>query len=211
MKRPSLGDVRIVVRMHPDPSGGQGGDAHFCVRLAVAAFLEVAAFLAITDYGHLVVATLLDEFSRDLGTRHVWRAHLCRFAVVGEKHFVKCNLRTCARNTGDFFNIQNAVLRDNILLAARLDDSYLGHIRGITISRIHRRRKCALTECLLRAKWSELWGSLWMHTHAGLHFVDVYLRGHTRADILRLSQLPAHYSIVGAAQRDRGPVRAPCH
>src|SRR3989344_2730807 len=101
-------------------------DADFCERLAVPTFLEIAALLAVADNRDFRLATLLDELRRDRGALHIRRPYRRFLAVVGQKHFIEGNFVPRLVSV-DFFNIQNAVLCDNVLLAARLYNSYLGH------------------------------------------------------------------------------------
>src|SRR3989338_459409 len=110
------------------PSSWESGDADFGVRLAVASFLEVAALLAVADDVDFLIAAFLDELRRDFCTLHIRCADRGFFAVVGQKHFVEGNLVSLPCDAVELLNIQNAVLRDNVLLPTRFYDSDFGHM-----------------------------------------------------------------------------------
>jgi hypothetical protein len=95
----------------------------------MAALLEVAAFLAVFDDGDGLVAAFLDELGGYFGTREVWCADLSIGAIVGQENLIKLDDIPCfARSLGgNFFDLQDAVLRDNVLLPAGLYDCNLGH------------------------------------------------------------------------------------
>ncbi len=89
-------------------------------------FLEIAALLTVADYGHFCLAAFLDELRRNRGALYVRRSYRGFLAVVGQKHLVEGYF--VARLVPiEFFNIQNAVLRDNVLLPARLYNSDFSH------------------------------------------------------------------------------------
>src|SRR3990167_9261486 len=98
------------------------------LRLAVASFLEVAALLAVADDVDFLIAAFLDELRRDFCTLHIRCADRGFFAVVGQKHFVEGNLVSLPCDAVELLNIQNAVLRDNVLLPTRFYDSDFGHM-----------------------------------------------------------------------------------
>jgi hypothetical protein len=113
------------------PSGGfliflERSDAHLCVRLPVALFLCVTALLAVAEHDFLRILASLDEFPYDFRTLYVRRPDGRLGTVVGEEDFVKSDLGAYLVDTHGF-NINNAVLGDDVLLAARLYDGDFGH------------------------------------------------------------------------------------
>src|SRR3989338_1184743 len=109
------------------PTLGQRSNADFCVWLAVALFLKIAAFLTVAKYNDFRSATCLDEFGGYFCTAYVWRTHLCLAPVVGEKDFVKRDLGALFAHAFEFFDIQNTVVGNDVLLPTRFDDRYLSH------------------------------------------------------------------------------------
>jgi hypothetical protein len=103
-------------------------DAHFSERLAVALLFSVPTLLAIANDRDLIGTTLFHELCRNFRTDHVRRTYHCIFTIVGEKHFIKGYFVARLGDTGKFLDIQNAVLGDNVLLTASLDDRYFCHI-----------------------------------------------------------------------------------
>lgn len=96
----------------------------------MSALLEVAALLTVFDDGDGLVATLLDELCFDGSTRDVRRADLSIGAIVSKKDLVELDdVADFARGLGsDLLDLEDAVLRDNVLLSAGLYNSYFGHI-----------------------------------------------------------------------------------
>src|SRR3989338_3129848 len=118
----------------------ESGDADFCVRLAVAALHKMATLLAVAYDGYLVSAARFNELGGDFGAVQVWSADFGLGAIIGKQDFIESDLHPLFGNAVELFDAQNAVLSNDILLPARFDDSYLGHVCA-TIPKIGKKDK----------------------------------------------------------------------
>ena len=89
-------------------------------------FLEIATLLAVADDGHLSARPFSTSSAAASAPLMYARAD-GRFRTVIGKEYLSNVIFAPALSAPFIFNIQNAVLRDNVLFAASFDDSYLGH------------------------------------------------------------------------------------
>lgn len=114
---------------------GKVRNTNACVRLAMTLFLCVATLLSVADDRDLLVETGFYELCSHCGTLDVWSSYNDFRAIVGQEDLVESNFGAgfCFAHR---FNVENAVLRDNILFAASFYNRYLCHIGRRTITHI---------------------------------------------------------------------------
>lgn len=108
-------------------------DTHLSVLLSVTFLFGVAALLAVSDDADFCGPSRTNQFTGHLSTFDVGGTHSRLGPIVGEEHLVERDLGT-GFVYSDVLNIENAVLRDNVLFSTCFNDGYLCHSRR-TITR----------------------------------------------------------------------------